>query len=103
MAEASVDPGLQAERTELAWRRTQLSLLVIACLALRGLDIAVTLIALAAAGGLWLHQRRSYRHSLAMLRDECGRARPYLVFATGLLLVAMATLAMFRALTIPLP
>lgn len=100
MADTSVDPGLQAERTELAWRRTQLSLLVIACLALRGMDIAMTLIALATAGGLWLHQRSSYRHSQAMLRDERGRARLGLVLATGLLLVAMATLAMFRALTL---
>lgn len=38
MADGSIDTGLQAERTELAWRRTQVSLLLVACLALRGQD-----------------------------------------------------------------
>lgn len=92
------DAGLQAERTELAWRRTQLSLLVIACLALRGQDLAVLLIALTSAALLWLGQGRRYRRSLAMLREECGRARWRSVLGTSLALLAMALLAMLGAL-----
>lgn len=99
MADRPVDAGLQAERTELAWRRTQISLLVVACLALRGQDPPLVLIALATAGILWLRQGRRYQRSLAMLRDECGRARLRTVLGTSLALLAMALLAMLKAVT----
>lgn len=98
MPDCSSDPGLQAERTELAWRRTQLSLLVIACLALRGQDLAVLLVALASVALLWLGQGSRYRRSLAMLRVERGQARLFSVLGTGLALLAMALLAIFGAL-----
>ncbi|ARS49592.1 hypothetical protein A471_23013 [Ectopseudomonas mendocina DLHK] len=102
MADGLIDTGLQAERTELAWRRTQVSLLLVACLALRGQAPSLVLIALAAAGILWLQQGRRYQRSLAMLRDECGRAHPHMVLGTGLVLLAMAVLAMLKAVrTIP--
>jgi uncharacterized membrane protein YidH (DUF202 family) len=97
MPDGADDPGLQAERTELAWRRTQLSLLVVACLAMRGQDQAVTLLALVSAALLWLGQRRRYRRSLAMLRDERGRARLLTVLATGLALLTLALLALLGA------
>lgn len=97
MPEGSSDPGLQAERTELAWRRTQLSLLVIACLALRGQQQVVTLLALGSAALLWFGQGRRYKHSLAMLRDECGQARLRAVLGTSLALLLMALLAMLAA------
>ncbi|WP_375738178.1 DUF202 domain-containing protein [Pseudomonas boanensis] len=93
----STDNGLQAERTELAWRRTQVSLLVIACLALRGHAPWVVLIALSTAGILGGRQGRRYQRSLAMLRDERGRASPGKVVFTGLALVTMALLAMLNA------
>ncbi|WP_068830880.1 DUF202 domain-containing protein [Pseudomonas sp. BMS12] len=98
MADQPHDPGLQAERTELAWRRTQLSLLVITCLALRDQELAVTLLALGSAALLWLGQRRRYRHSLAMLRDERGRAQLLPVLGTSLALLVMALLAIHGAL-----
>ncbi|MGA4634820.1 DUF202 domain-containing protein [Pseudomonas solani] len=87
----------QAERTELAWRRTQLSLLVIACLALRGADPLLALVALGSATVLWLGQHPRYRHSLAMLRDENGQARPCSVLGTGLAMMVMTLLAMAKA------
>ncbi|EQM83688.1 hypothetical protein L683_24935 [Pseudomonas aeruginosa WC55] len=73
-------------------------MLVIACLALRGQEQAVTLLALGCAALLWLGQRRRYRRSLAMLRDERGRARLCAVLGTSLALLAMALLAILGAL-----
>lgn len=87
----------QAERTELAWRRTQLSLLVIACLALRGAEPTLALLALGSATALWLGQGPRYRHGLAILREERGRPRAAAVFGTGLAMVAMTLLAMVKA------
>lgn len=98
MADAPPDTGLQAERTELAWRRTQISLVVIACLALRDHHPTVSLLALGTAGVLWLRQGRRYQHSLAMLRDECGRARLHTVLGISLMLVAIAVMAALDAL-----
>lgn len=98
MPEEPIDSGLQAERTELAWRRTQLSLLVIACLALRVGEPVVMLLALEAALALWTRQGHRYRCSLAMLRDECGRARGGAVVGTSLVILLMALLAMAKAL-----
>lgn len=98
MADAPTDQGLQGERTELAWRRTQLSLLVIACLALRSQDKAVALLALSTAAALWLYQGRRYRSSLVMLRTECGQPRLRTVIGTSLALLAMVLLAMLGAL-----
>jgi len=84
-----VDPGLQAERTELAWRRTQLSLLVIVCLMLRGVHPAPMMLALATALALWCGQRQRYLQSLAMLFDERGRARCAIILSTALVLTGL--------------
>lgn len=98
MVEPSADPGLQAERTALAWRRTQLALLAIACLALRAQHASVALVALATCGLLWLGHDRNYRHALLMLREERGQARPWTALSAGLALLAMALLAIADAL-----
>lgn len=95
---AETDPGLQAERTELAWRRTQLSLLVIACLGMRGQQQVLAALAMATAAGLWLGQRHRYVQSLTMLRDECGRGRLLSVLATGGMAVVLGLLALAQAL-----
>lgn len=67
MSEAGRDPGLQPERTRLAWRRTTLSCTVAALLAGRqallggagrGAGIAVALSAAAWLGFLWVAQDR---------------------------------------------
>ncbi|MDT0180611.1 DUF202 domain-containing protein [Microbacterium sp. ARD31] len=62
------DPGLQPERTELAWRRTALALAVGSLVALRLLPavlghvawIAPGIAGLVASGVLWLAARRRY-------------------------------------------
>ncbi len=84
------DLGLQAERTALAWRRTQLSLLVVACLALRGHQVWVLGLALGTAAWLAVSEGRRYRHSVAMMQRELGEARVWMVLGTGLAVAVMA-------------
>lgn len=66
---ALFDPGLQPERTELAWRRTALAIAIGSLLSLRVLPLALPpaheawgfapgLVGLLAAGGVWLAARR---------------------------------------------
>ena len=63
------DPGLQPERTELAWRRTALALGAGSLVALRLLPVAfghpawafLGVAGLAIAAALWLAARRRYR------------------------------------------
>lgn len=64
------DLGLQPERTLLAWRRTLLSLVGASVLFLRWLPhhgpfaSSLVVLALGAAGAIWLGQRRRYRVSV---------------------------------------
>lgn len=61
------DPGLQPERTILAWARTLVSFLVVSAVFLRWLPhygwgiIGLMTVAMALAGGIFLSQRRRYR------------------------------------------
>ncbi|WP_274029208.1 DUF202 domain-containing protein [Streptomyces sp. MMBL 11-1] len=98
-ATAERDPGLQPERTRLAWRRTTLSATVVALLAVRqallGGATPAALIAVALSTAAWLgflvvaHRR--------MLRMEAARPEP--LAPRGALAAALCTvaLAMFAA------
>ncbi len=96
---AEHDPGLQAERTELAWRRTQISLVVIGCLACRGQQHGLAVLAVATATALWLGQRTRYRQSRVMLQEECGQARWMAVLATASLVGVLGILALVGSLS----
>ncbi|MPZ26395.1 MAG: DUF202 domain-containing protein [Micromonosporaceae bacterium] len=101
-ARAPRDPGRQPERTRLAWRRTVLTVTVVALLAARlgGTDPVSAARLLAAAGvlGVWLALLAvSWRRIAAMTATEpapVGWAVPLTALATvglgglGLLLVA---------------
>jgi hypothetical protein len=88
------DPGLQPERTELAWRRTALSLGIGSLIALRLLPVAFGNAILAWAGvmGLcasaffWLSARRRYETATGGLHRYGDRAA--LPGATPLLALA---------------
>ncbi|WP_349974883.1 DUF202 domain-containing protein [Pseudomonas sp. WHRI 8519] len=89
MADGPADTGLQAERTVLAWRRTQLALLVLACLAWRGGLVAVAGAALSLALLGRVRERAIYRRGLAMLRGERGWAAVRTVPLAALLVAGL--------------
>lgn len=96
---ALFDPGLQAERTELAWRRTSLALGVGSLVALRLLPAAFGslwwilpgIAGLVAATAMWLHSRRRMNVVQRRLRHQGTVQMPG---ARGL-----AGLALFVAVT----
>lgn len=105
------DPGLQPERTELAWRRTALSLGVGSLIAMRLLpaefdDVAWTLVGvagLAASGTIWVLARRRYGSvNEALQRDGLHARLPGagLLAAVALMVVAIGPIAVAIALTV---
>ncbi|MEX5503407.1 DUF202 domain-containing protein [Pseudomonas putida] len=79
MAEPMGDTGLQAERTVLAWRRSQVALLLVACLAWRGeMPVVAGMAVLLALLGR-ARERGVYRRGLGMLRREQGHAAAWSV------------------------
>lgn len=84
------DAGLQAERTLLAWRRTQLSLLAVSTLFLRWIPehgrfaLGLIAVALLAVLGIWLGQWRRYRVSIRGISENRTPAPLRQVVALGL-------------------
>jgi uncharacterized membrane protein YidH (DUF202 family) len=86
------DPGLQAERTVLAWSRTAMSILVNAVLALRAgvVQQQPTLVLLACA--LLLCAAATFAHGLLRRRTLLGAPGPTSVMESALTLVTLAAL-----------
>ncbi|WP_345801318.1 DUF202 domain-containing protein [Microbacterium sp. AZCO] len=95
------DPGLQPERTELAWRRTALAFALGCLVSMRLLPAALGnvlwvvpgFLGLVATGGLWLGAQRRYRRFEAAL--DGGRRAD---LPDGRLLLALAGLTTIAAL-----
>ncbi|MFE7066581.1 DUF202 domain-containing protein [Microbacterium sp. NPDC057658] len=105
------DPGLQPERTELAWRRTALAIAVGSLLSLRvfplvlpsgaeGWGLVPGVLGVGTAALLWIAARRRQRRTTAVLTARArgplpGGALPLAltVFATGFGVVALMLVA----------
>jgi len=74
------DPGLQPERTALAWGRTVLTLIAASAICLRWIPeqgpfvLAMFVLTIAAGSGIYFTQRRRYGRSVEGIRD--GRLSP---------------------------
>lgn len=105
------DPGLQPERTELAWRRTALAIAVGSLLSLRvfplvlpsgaeGWGLVPGVLGVGTAALLWIAARRRQRRRTAVLTARARGPLPggglplaLTVFATGFGIVALALVA----------
>lgn len=94
------DPGLQPERTRLAWRRTTLSYLVTSVLALKaalhGGASAAGILACALCGALWVGFLLVAHHRIRALASPAGRVAvlaPRHALAAVLCTLAMAVCA----------
>lgn len=98
-----MDPGLQPERTSLAWGRTTLAMVVASLLFLRWIPdygwFPVILIGLAllTAAGVFLNQRRRYARSGARIH-----AAPAAVLVVGSAVVVLAILGIYTIVALPL-
>ena len=102
------DPGLQPERTDLAWRRTSLTLVTAACIFLRWVPhygwFAGTLVAasLLAALGIALTQRRRYHHHASGIGGAVMAANIRGTAAIAGSVVVLAGLGIYTVLFLPL-
>lgn len=102
------DPGLQPERTELAWRRTALAIAIGSLLSLRvfplvlptgaeGWGLVPGVLGVGTAALLWMAARRRQRRTTAVLTARTSGPLPggvlplvLTVFATGFGIVTLA-------------
>lgn len=98
------DPGLQPERTSLAWGRTLLALVVAAALLLRwlphhGLAAVLPLAAAAVlALGLWLRQGLRYRRGARSVALESSAPDPLEIMAISAAVVVLGALSLLTIL-----
>ncbi|MEE2522330.1 DUF202 domain-containing protein [Pseudarthrobacter sp. J75] len=92
------DPGLQPERTSLAWGRTMMALITVSAIFLRWLPhhglpiLALFGVAAVAAAGIYLTQRRRYRTSSRGISSEQLSADAGAVLWTTVACVALGGL-----------
>lgn len=94
------DPGLQPERTVMAWARTMMSLFVVSAIFLRwlprhGWPVAI-LVAVAGATALaiYISQRRRYHHQATGIRTSRLRADVTATLLTSTAVVGLGALGM---------
>ena len=102
------DPGLQPERTDLAWRRTALTLVTAACIFLRWMPhygwFVGTLVAasLLVALGIAVTQRRRYHRAASGIGTGAVTASVRSTAAIAGSVVVLAALGIYTVLYLPL-
>ncbi|MCV9994925.1 DUF202 domain-containing protein [Paeniglutamicibacter sp. ZC-3] len=90
-----LDPGLQPERTVMSWGRTTLSLCVAALVFLRWLPhygvgiLAMIVLALLAAGGIYATQRHRYTVASHGIKSERLRADVVAILAMSIAVLSL--------------
>lgn len=105
---AHQDAGLQPERTDLAWRRTMMSLTVAAAVFLRwmphhGLFVAaLVLTALATAFAINLTHNRRFRRAVHGIKHDTMPPDAFSVAAVAASVSVLAILGMYTVIFLPL-
>jgi hypothetical protein len=102
------DPGLQPERTSLAWGRTLLTMITVSALFLRwmpyhgafvGALIAVSLIT---ALGIWTTQQRRYTRSASGLKSGRIHAHALSILWLGTSVSVLGALGLYTVIFLPI-
>ena len=102
------DPGLQPERTALAWARTLLTLLTVSALFLRwmpyhGVFVGTLLaVALLTAGVIWLTQQRRYDRSASGLERGHVQANIASVMGMAASVCVLGALGLYTVIHLPI-
>ena len=100
------DPGLQPERTTLAWGRTLMSFVVVSAVFLRWLQhhgpfvLALFGLAVLTAGSIYLTQRHRYARSARGVAEQRSTPELGAVLATSAAVVALGGLGIYVALVL---
>lgn len=102
------DPGLQPERTSLAWGRTLLTMITVSALFLRwmpyhGSFVAVLVaLSLATALAIWTTQQRRYTRSASGVRNGQIHADVLSVFWLGASVFLLGALGLYTVIFLPI-
>ncbi|WP_415844861.1 DUF202 domain-containing protein [Stutzerimonas zhaodongensis] len=102
------DPGLQPERTSLAWGRTLLTMLTVSALFLRWMPYhgafvgALVALALITALGIWTTQRRRYMRSASGVKSGRIQADATSIFWLGASVVVLGALGLYTVIFLPI-
>ncbi len=102
------DPGLQPERTSLAWGRTLLTMLTVSSLFLRWMPYHGTFVAmlialsLLTALGIWTTQRHRYTRSASGLKSGRIQADAVSVLWLGASVSILAVLGLYTVIFLPI-
>ena len=102
------DPGLQPERTSLAWGRTLLTMITVSALFLRWMPFhgafvgVLVALSLATALGIWITQKRRYTRSASGVKSGRIQADVVSVLWIGASVVVLGCLGLYTVIYLPI-